>query len=527
MKKQKKLLMGSRTILALGFCLIFYTSPAFCSGVSITNVRRGAYDSNGNVEVIFDVSWNKSWYLSSGPGNWDAVWVFLKFRKNGGPWEHARLNDSSFHTVPAGASLSVGLVDTSSAFDINSNPGVGVFLYRNSVGTGSTLISGVTLSWNFSANGVLQGEIVDLTVLGIEMAYVPQSAFYAGDNAASQASFKQGSSDNDPWYIGGESAITVTNSPGSGTSVNSMAAEYYYSTDINADDDSTSANFVIPVAFPKGFSGFYIMKGEISQDQWLTFFNMLTSAVQQTNRDITSATGKNSDSLSVGNNLSWTGTGLAVLPDLGGGADRRANPINYLSWSDFTAYLDWAGLRPLSELEFEKAARRPLTPVNGEYAWGTTTATSVTSITNSGLPDERGNAGSNSNFTNAGIFNAPFRVGSFGYNTGTNTRQASGAGYYGAMELSGNLQERVVTVGNASGRLFERNRHGDGNLDNNGNADVPTWPSNTTAIGSGVRGGAWDVNSTVMPISNRRRAGSASPGRSLSYAGRGCRSALP
>ena len=84
----------------------------------------------GTVDARFTVSWQNSWRTSVAPGNWDAAWVFVKFRKNGGDWAHASLTDTG-HTVPSGASLDVGLVDTSAAFNISTNPGVGVFIYRS------------------------------------------------------------------------------------------------------------------------------------------------------------------------------------------------------------------------------------------------------------------------------------------------------------------------------------------------------------------------------------------------------------
>ena len=30
-------------------------------------------------------------------------------------------------------------------------------------------------------------------------------------------------------------------------------------------------------------------------------------------------------------------------------------PVIYLSWTDLTTYLDWAGLRPMNDFEYEKA----------------------------------------------------------------------------------------------------------------------------------------------------------------------------
>lgn len=71
----------------------------------------------------------------------------------------------------------------------------------------------------------------------------------------------------------------------------------------------------------------------------------------------------------------------------------------------------------------------------------------------------------------------PLRVG-FAATGSTNGAQ-SGGGYYGAMELSGNLWERPVTVGNDTsgveigGRAFD-GVHGNGVLSAGGYADVAT-----------------------------------------------------
>ena len=109
------------------------------------------------------------------------------------------------------------------------------------------------------------------------------------------------------------------------------------------------------------------MKYEISQGQWVSFFNKLTAS-QKLGRDITDATGKNTDIETNRNTVAWTNAAndaTCTAPD-------RA--CNFLSWGDGIAYADWAGLRPLTELEFEKACRGAGNPVSNEYAWGNATA---------------------------------------------------------------------------------------------------------------------------------------------------------
>jgi hypothetical protein len=439
--------------------------------------------------------------------------VFVKFRKNGGDWAHASLNDTG-HSTGSGtaATIAVGYPDTSSAFNIATNPGVGVFLYRSGDGVGTFSTTGTSLSWNYSQDGVTGSDSVEIRVFAIEMVYTPEGSFFAGDNATSTSSFKQGSSDTDPWYIGSESAITTANAAGTGTGLAETAAEYYYP----GGGDAAGSVFTIPAAFPKGYQAHYMMKGEISQGQWVGFFNTLT-ATQKSTRDITADKG---DTLTYRNNVSWS-SGNATLPDQGSGATYSAVAMSYLSWADLTAYLDWSGLRPMSELEFERAGRGPYRAVSGEYAWGSTSLTQATSISNAGLPSERAQSGANAAYGNHASVQGPLRVGSFASFAGI-TRIGAGAGYYGAMELSGNLYERAVTVGNSTGRGFEGRYHGNGALDSSGNPNVGTWPG-TGATGSGLRGGYWISTSALARLSNRNIAANTNSGRDYAYGGRGVR----
>ena len=91
------------------------------------------------------------------------------------------------------------------------------------------------------------------------------------------------------------------------------------------------------------------------------------------------------------------------------------------------------------------------------------------------------------------------------------------------MDLSGNLWERVVSVGSSSGRSFDGSRHGDGVLDASGDANVTNWPD-TTAVGVGLRGGSWDVVSSYARLSDRYYGATTVATRDASRGGRGARS---
>jgi formylglycine-generating enzyme required for sulfatase activity len=269
------------------------------------------------------------------------------------------------------------------------------------------------------------------------------------------------------------------------------------------------------------------MKYEITEGQWTGFLNTLTLA-QKVNRDITGASGKNSDTVVNRNTLVWDGQAevTSLRPD-------RA--CGYLSWMDLCAYADWAALRPMTELEFEKACRgEDIMAVQGELPWGNTNVSAAISISGPENGTEGlANAESNScygdqEFSGGDGGRGPLRAGIFA--TAISSRQQSGAGYYGILEMSGNVWERCVTVGNAPGRVF-LGTNGDGVLESGagfeGNANSPDWPGYangqgvSSASGAGFRGGSWfETTTNFLAISNRSRAAFVSSSRGKDFGGR-------
>ncbi len=293
-----------------------------------------------------------------------------------------------------------------------------------------------------------------------------------------------------------------------------------------ANDFNTTTTQTLPAAFPKGFNGFYSMKYEIAQNQWREYFNTLTS-IQKTARDITSATGKNSDAIIFRNNINWT-TGDATLNS----STHGAVACNYISLMDGLAYSDWAGLRPMTELEYEKASRGTFNARSGEaassaFCGSAPRVTPSLGITNSGAANETAsNSLANAAFGNNTNVQGPLRVGTFAKNPGT--RINSGASSFGIMELSGNLWEQVVSMGNSTGRTYT-GAHGDGSLTSAGHANVSTWPgyvstANTAATGSGTRGGSWEDTIERLRTSDRFLSNTAVSVRSRANGFRAVRS---
>ena len=453
----------------------------------------------------------------------------MKYSTDGGTtWKHASMAGSGIN--PAGFSVPAQF---QSQFEIMvPSDQKGFFLQRSGQATGSIALTNVQFVWNYALDGVTaavaQAANTLHTIYGIEMVYIPQGAYYAGDgspNNSTEYAFTQGSAVTTPWYIQNENAIQTTGAA-SGT-------YYYQNTGAKGDEFPSGSSFLIPASFPKGFAAFYLMKYQLTEGQWVSFFNTLP-ATARPYRDITSGNpktgGKNSQGVVNRNTISWNSaipTSLAVTL-------RPARPVSYVSWPDVAAYAEWAALRPVTELEYEKAARGVDIPaVPGEFVWGTTSFTAPNPGDIVPNADENGaetlNDGANINSNGlawssgdgrAGGIAAgqtgPLRVGIFAASTvnSTNPRVSSGAGFYGNMELSGNLAEPTVSVGRPEGLIFQ-GTDGTGNLTSLGFATNIDWPgidpNNANGvdgtIGIGYRGGDFQSpNSTIYETSSRTYA---------------------
>lgn len=67
----------------LFFSIVISSNVALANDIRISNTRLENQDTTqGVVQVAFDLAWNNSWRLPPAlpPANWDAAWVFVKFR---------------------------------------------------------------------------------------------------------------------------------------------------------------------------------------------------------------------------------------------------------------------------------------------------------------------------------------------------------------------------------------------------------------------------------------------------------------
>lgn len=481
-------------------------------------------DNGTQISVQFDLSWENSWRIA--PDRWDAAWVFVKFRGPDGLWRHCSL-DNTGHVAPGGSTIAPGLVDPASAFDASTNPVVGAFIHRTADGSGTFTANGVQLRWNYSVDNIAAIDVQEVRVFAIEMVHVPQGAFAAGDGAPISGTFTL-------------TTINTANASITPSGTGSLGGQ--------GGGRPTGQTAPNSAGWPNGYSSFYCMKYELTVQQYTDFLNTLTRTQQNTRTETNLAAGITSVTnryVMSGTNVPQVRNGIRCDATIDGAdpitfycdlnqngaggesSDGQCIACNYMNWGDLTAYLDWSGLRPMTELEFEKACRGTVAPVANEFAWGTNSVNqNAYTITNNGAANEDIASNYSTTEGNAiwGTMGGPFRVGIFAGNSSNTGRVSAGASYYGIMELSGSLFERMVTIANADGRSFS-GTHGNGGLDTDGSANASTWPAPTTGNGSCNRGGALLFSSTFMRVSHRDSSPTSDTDRWFGYGGRGVRSA--
>ncbi len=346
-------------------CLLF-APDVRANNIQVTNPTLTG-NTGSSALIQFDLSWENSW-RGGGVNNWDAAWIFVKYRTIGG-WNHVLLNNTG-HTAPTGSMIDLGLlIPGGTPYDANTNPVIGAFIRRSADGNGTFALSGVQLRWNYGTQGLSYNDIPQVQVFAIEMAAVLQGAFAAGS----------GGVENNPFTLTTINTSNPTLAPSGMGSMGGQAGGY--------PTGQTAPN----ILWPNGFNAFYSMKYEVTQQGYVDFLNTLNyfQQVTRTTNDPGSISGIGA---LVSGNLGRNGIDIQTpgvfIPavyacnidgdtNFGESNDGKDIACNYLSWGDLSAYLDWSGLRPMTELEFEKACRGTMVPVADEYAWGTNSVAST------------------------------------------------------------------------------------------------------------------------------------------------------
>ena len=236
-------------------CSLFANNIAV-SNISLTGRNIGAQ----TVLVQFNLNWQNSWRTSSAPFNWDAAWVFVKYKVGNGDWKHATLSNAG-HTIPSGA--------TSTQPDA-----AGLFIYRSADGSGTFSPSGIQLLWNYGTDGVDYNYKITVRVYAVEMVYNQVGGFQAGSGAINNGELRRA---NDITSSGTASTFTITGTTptvqgnSSSASPTNIAAYNNTATDLTGTSTASLAS-----SYPTGFNAFYAMKYEISQQQYVDFLNTLT-----------------------------------------------------------------------------------------------------------------------------------------------------------------------------------------------------------------------------------------------------------
>jgi formylglycine-generating enzyme required for sulfatase activity len=451
--------------------------PASAADLRISDASIERVAGTEKARVRFTVAWRNAWRSEK---NHDAAWLFIKVRSGAG-WRHAPPVARDAARPSSSAARCEAPVDLVGAFCANAST------FRGDVSWPIEMV--------VSVGNVPAGTALDVRVFGLEMVYVPEGPFTIGDPdpaALEYSAFYRSDAQGKPdglVRIASEDAIAVGPQAG---------ALYYQVKDARYEGDRLGP---VPATFPKGFRAFYIMKYELLQGQYADFLNTLGDEATHF-RAIH------------GGRDYYRHRGTIRVRDGVYVADSPGRPANRVSWEDSLAFSDWAGLRPMTELEFTKAARGTATAIAHEYPWGTGTRDRLARVMR---PDDeletRGEA------DESGLTDA--------------TRDKLGASFYWVMDLAGSVWERAVTIGHPIGRAF-RGTHGDGRITGYSSATNEDWPRGDEAPGGyGYRGGGYYEQgmkegpfNPYSPIAYRRFGSWGQAPRSLAYGFRAVRTAV-
>ncbi len=472
--------------------VIFTIAIMFCFGlmaqannIQITNV------SVSGTNITFDIGWENSWNSMNNvdtnyPRNWDAAWVFVKVQSNADNlWKHQNVSTTSgAHSVTGGV-LQVDAV----------SDGVGVFIRRSNSGSGNVSAT-ATLSMQTLPAGLL-----NFKVFGIEMVNIPQGQFYVNDGGTGQNRFNN---------------YTVTSA--------SIGSSVLF-----------SGQPPLPANYPTGYQAIYCAKYEASNAQLVDFLNCLTYDQQDNLTGIAPNSARGTSGFSSGlaaanyyieidsSGVSNTKPAVYACNSNNNNIMNEANDGQNNAAITFSArlaiaYLDWCGLRPMTDMEYEKICRgtkytgTPNPRVAGEYAWG---STNISFYTNNCSYHQTDSMKANGAVVNGRCFangSSPNYVsGRCGMFAEDSTgREASGATFYGVMEMTGNGYEFTFFT-NTTANGITTSSLGDGFLlntpgPNNGNGNVVGWSDYSTNTHWGAKGGTayGYVNvSNQRPVSSR------------------------
>lgn len=451
--------------------------PLLANNVQISNVTYVAGINPNTSYIQFDLSWENSWRLNTAPSNYDGVYVFFKVRNANTGWMPVIFRNAG-NTIASGFNITQF-----------SAQHVGALIHRDAgnTGSGNCTLTGIQL-------GVEDLPVfnAEMKAFAIEMVNVPAlgaASFCVGDSIGTQGSdytlFSPNATPGIHYatiHSGAWALIrTLPNSPIDGYS---FKLDGVY---IKGDDSlgywttNSFPPFQSYIAYNKYPTGceMWCMKYEITQGAYRDFLNMLAynQQVLHTTNDPASAAGTLAlvpSGSSYRNGIMIQSPSVNGLPavygcDLNGnGTPDEANDgefvaCGWLNRDDINAWLWWAGLSPMTEIQYERIARgyigyTPILSSYNDFAWGDTNfVTTPYTLLNAGAANESisnlNTASANALVGYNGLaFDGPVRNGIFA--TPSSNRLTSGSSLFGIMELTGNLSEACVQLGDASNNDF-------------------------------------------------------------------------
>jgi len=423
--------------------------------------------------IQFDLAWGGSWRTEV---NHDAVWVFFKFRTENDPvkggWRHVFLkadppsqgssgvagkvlNPTGYGQAPAGGKLTffrnkgdrTWTADGDTKFDflvpvdrVPAGDGktrelrYGVFVRRADHGMGTVSGGKLTVLWDLTKYpDVKKDTKVQLQAFDSMMMYVAEGPFYVGSGGSETYSFykfqaeKKRGAEKERITVGGATMVIHEEVEGSNEFppyriTNSAAIPTGAKPGLLwARGAEPPDGGEITATFPNGYKAFYAKRYPLDHSSYANMLDLLSPELADDRYQ--------PEGFPVHGEISRTLIGEGPGYSYRGEGGRKSRCLFYMCWADCATYADWAGLRPMTELEYEKAVRGPRIPE----------------------PEECGSS---------------FWGGSYG------------GGRYNA-----HAREMNVTVGQAEGLKFT-GTHGSGTATN--------WPADwpkKDAKGTGVRGG--------------------------------------
>ncbi len=368
--------------------------------VTLSNINS----SQGTAQVQFDLNWGNSWKDSI---NWDAAWVFIKYKNAAGEWKHAKIN-------PTGYDHGIG---TNNIIEPTADK-MGAFIRMADFGQTNFTADGLQLQWNYGLDGVSNPSNLEIKVFATEMVYMPQGDFNVIANSPNwDSNYAQNIK-----APGNNAAVINTRMTPILTAGNSTQ----FRVKGDAGLDSNADGVIDAPNYPTGYTPFYAFKYEMTQQQYADFLNCLTTDQQN-------SLGVAGSSISLNNGIYY-----AAAP----------NRVCYGYSNDrFLAFSDWAGLRPMSVLEFSKA-------LFGPYA-------------------------NHQDFSDRGT--GDYDVGRSGLNQGT--------GYYGMKDAYAySAGEPMVTI---ASNQFTKFLHGDGVINPSGLHNQSGWDTIEIIPGNGPTPDWW------------------------------------